>query len=77
MGNCHVGGTAADVDLAVAAAKRAFATFSQTSVEERIDLIDRIIAAYERREDEFAQLIAQEVGVPVSFTAQVKSRPVT
>ena len=69
------GGTAADVDLAVAAAKRAFATFSQTSVEERIALIDRIIAAYERREEEFAQLIAQEVGVPVSFTAQVKSSP--
>ncbi len=69
------GGTVADVDRAVAAAKRAFATFSQTSVEERIDLIDRIIAAYERREDEFAELIAQEVGVPVSFKAQVASSP--
>ena len=36
--------------------------FSQTSVDERIALIDRIIAAYERREAELAQLIAQEVG---------------
>lgn len=69
------GGTVADVDRAVAAAKRAFATFSKTSVEERIALIDRIIAAYERREDEFAQLIAREVGVPVSFKGQVTSSP--
>ena len=45
--------------------------FSKTSVEARIALIDRIIAAYERRESELAQLIAQEVGVPVSFHAQV------
>ena len=61
----------ADVDRAVAAAKRAFVSFSQTSVDERIALIDRIIAAYERREADLAQLIAQEVGVPVSFKAQV------
>ena len=34
------GGGVDDVDLAVAAAKRAFATFSRTSVRERIELID-------------------------------------
>src|SRR5918995_5699931 len=65
------GGGVADVDRAVAAAKRAFESFAQTSIDERIALIDRIIAAYERREPELAQLIAQEVGVPVSFKAQV------
>lgn len=65
------GGTAADVDLAAKAARRAFATFSMTSVGERIALIDRIIAAYEKRLGEFANLIAQEVGIPVSAQAQV------
>ena len=65
------GGSAHDVDLAVAAARRAFEEFSKTSVEARIALIDRIIAAYERRQSELAQLIAQEVGVPVNFHAQV------
>ncbi|OZE87821.1 aldehyde dehydrogenase family protein [Rhodococcus sp. 15-2388-1-1a] len=65
------GGGVADVDHAVAEAKRAFASFSKTTVDERIALIDRIIAAYERREPQLAQLIAQEVGVPVSFKAQV------
>ena len=65
------GGTVADVDMAVAAAKRAFQTFSKTSVADRVALIDRIIAVYTAREAELAQLIAQEVGVPVSFRAQV------
>ena len=65
------GGGVTDVDRAVAAAKRAFATFSTTSIDERVALIDRIIAAYERREEQLAQLIALEVGVPVSFKAQV------
>ena len=35
-------GTAADVDLAVAAARRAFGTFSQTSVADRLALLTRI-----------------------------------
>ena len=65
------GGSVADVDRAVMAARRAFAGFSRSSVADRVDLIDRIIAAYQRREPDLAQLIAQEVGVPVSFRAQV------
>ncbi len=65
------GGSAADVDRAVMAARRAFASFSRSSVADRVALIDRILAAYQRRQAELAQLIAQEVGVPVSFSAQV------
>jgi aldehyde dehydrogenase (NAD+) len=65
------GGTADDVDRAVLAARRAFAGFSRWSVADRVALIDRIIAAYTRREAELAQLIAMEVGIPVSFKAQV------
>ncbi|MFJ5698679.1 aldehyde dehydrogenase family protein [Arthrobacter sp. NPDC093139] len=64
-------GTAADVDRAVTAARRAFETYSATSVEERIALIDRIIDVYESRIDEFSELIAREVGIPVSSRAQV------
>ena len=58
--------------------KSAFATFSQTSIDERIALIDRIITAYERRGADLAQLIAQEVGVPVSIEgAGDRARPGT
>lgn len=60
-----------DVNRAAEAARRAFADFSRTSVEDRAALIDRIIAAYEARLDAFAQAAAAEVGVPVSSKAQV------
>lgn len=60
-----------DVERAVTAARRAFESYSQTTVAERIALIDRLIAAYEEREADFAELIAREVGIPVANTAQV------
>lgn len=60
-----------DVNRAVAAARRAFETYSNTTLDERIALIDRIIGAYEERLDDFAVAIAQEVGIPVSARAQV------
>ncbi|GAA5192234.1 aldehyde dehydrogenase family protein [Arthrobacter gyeryongensis] len=64
-------GTAADVDRAVDAARKAFESFSTTSVGERIALIDRVIDVYESYADEFSELIAREVGIPVSNRAQV------
>ena len=64
------GGTE-DVDKAAAAARRAFTDFSTTSVQDRIALIDRIIFEYESRLDEFAEVIAREVGIPLSARAQV------
>jgi aldehyde dehydrogenase (NAD+) len=64
-------GSPADVEVAVEAASRAFVHFSTTSVNERIALIDRIITAYEGHIDEFSELIAREVGIPVSSRAQV------
>jgi aldehyde dehydrogenase (NAD+) len=60
-----------DVDRAVAAARRAFAQYSMVTVGERINLIDRIIAAYEGRIDDFAAVAAQEVGIPASARAQI------
>jgi aldehyde dehydrogenase (NAD+) len=65
------GATAADVNLAVEAARNAFVDFSRASVDDRIAMIDRIIAAYELRVDDFAQVVASEVGAPVSIRAQV------
>lgn len=65
------GGTALDVDLAVAAARQAFPSFSASSVAEKVALIDRIIACYQNRADDIANLMAREVGIPVSARAQV------
>ncbi len=57
-------GTAADVDCAVAAAKAAFDSYSQTSREERLTLLQRIAAAYQAHYDEMAQTISLEMGAP-------------
>jgi len=52
----------ADVDRAVAAARAAFADYSQSSRDERLALLDRVIAAYKRRGDEMAATISEEMG---------------
>jgi aldehyde dehydrogenase (NAD+) len=58
-------GSAADVDKAVAAARAAFETFGRTSREERIALLERVIAAYGARLDEIAEVISLEMGAPM------------
>lgn len=67
-------GTADDVDAAVAAAKKAFETFSQTSREERLAILDRIIAEYKKRMPEMAAVITLEMGAP-AFLAQKAHAP--
>ncbi len=57
-------GSVEDVDLAVRAARKAFATFSQTSREERIDLLERIISEYQKRFEDMAKAITEEMGAP-------------
>lgn len=59
--------TKADVDKAVEAARRAFESFSQTSREERLELLGRIIEEYKKRIPDMAQSIAKEMGAPISF----------
>ena len=58
-------GGADDVDAAVAAAKAAFETFSLTSKDERLALLDSIIGVYAGRMEELADIISQEVGAPL------------
>ena len=60
-------GTQADVDKAVAAARRGFESFSQTSVEDRVALLERIVAVYKRRMPDIARAISTEMGAPISF----------
>ncbi|MDO6522554.1 aldehyde dehydrogenase family protein [Shimia thalassica] len=61
-------GSQSDVDRAVAAAKAAFPAWSQTSREERLAVISRILDVYKRRFEEFAQAISTEMGAPISFS---------
>src|SRR6187399_3199352 len=60
-------GSAADVDLAVAAARRAFGTFSLTPVADRLALLTRIKDLLEERSEQFAQAIIAEMGAAIGF----------
>ena len=66
-------GAAADVDKAVAAARRAFESYSETSPAERMALLQRIIEVYQSKYEEMAETISQEMGAPIwlSRAAQV------
>ena len=58
-------GSAADVDRAVQAARAAFESFSQTTRDERLALLERILEVYQRRYDEVALAISTEMGAPL------------
>jgi acyl-CoA reductase-like NAD-dependent aldehyde dehydrogenase len=66
-------GTVEDVDAAVAAARAAFESWSQTSVQERADWMQRIAEALGARMGEIAELIAQEVGMPVKLSNMIQA----
>ena len=68
-------GSQADVDKAVAAARRASESFSQTSRDERAALLGRVIEEYKKRIPDIARSISEEMGAPISLsqTAQAGS----
>ncbi len=63
-------GTAADIDRAVKAAKAAFTSYSQTSPEERLALLKKLLAIYERRYHEVARTLTLELGAPITMSTE-------
>src|SRR5579871_2550935 len=61
-------GSKADVDKAVKAARRAFESFSRTTREERLALLGKIVAAYQKRYGEIAETISREMGAPTRLS---------
>jgi len=66
-------GSKADLDLAVAAARRAFVGFSQTSKAERIELLQRILKAYQARYKDLAAAISKEMGAPTQLAMNAQA----
>lgn len=60
-------GSPADIDKAVAAARRAFASYSETSVQERLNLLETVQAEYLKRERELGEAVTEEMGAPISL----------
>jgi len=72
IGQVAMGG-AADVDKAVAAAKAAFESFSQTTKEERIALLEAIVAKYVERMGDVAAAISEEMGAPLGLANKAQA----
>jgi aldehyde dehydrogenase (NAD+) len=63
-------GSRADVDRAAKAARRAFAGYSQVSVEERLDYLHRIIAGFRANLPELGRMMTLEMGAPITFATE-------
>ncbi len=66
-------GSEADVNKAVAAAKKAFPAWSQTTKEERLGYLEKLLAVYEKRSAEMAKTISQEMGAPITLATQAQA----
>ena len=66
-------GSAADVDDAVAAAKKAFPAWAATPVAERKALLEKLVEVYKRRSGEMAEAISSEMGAPISLSTNAQS----
>lgn len=66
-------GARADADKAVAAARRAFASYSRTSRKERVELLTSVIETYRKRYDEMAAAISDEMGAPLGFARDAQA----
>jgi aldehyde dehydrogenase (NAD+) len=66
-------GSAKDVDRAVTAARAAFQRFSQSDKSERVHLLQRIIACYRLRLEDFAQAVSAEVGAPIGLARNAQA----
>jgi aldehyde dehydrogenase (NAD+) len=63
-------GSRVDVDRAAKAARRAFAAYSGTSVEQRLSWLQKIIEGFLARLPELARMMTLEMGAPITFATQ-------
>ena len=62
-------GSSADVDRAVTAARAAFTSWSQSSREDRLDLLAALLEHYQRRAGDLAEAVTEEMGAPPALAA--------
>ena len=66
-------GSKKDTDIAVKAAKTAFETWKETSKEERLDLLEKLLVVYKKRFVEMAEAISLEMGAPMDWATDVQT----
>ena len=66
-------GNADDVNRAVASANLAFASYSRTSREERLALLENLLRIYKERYEEMAQTMTMEMGAPITLSRSAQA----
>jgi acyl-CoA reductase-like NAD-dependent aldehyde dehydrogenase len=66
-------GTAADVDAAVSAARRAFDGWSTTPPAKRAEYLTKIHEGLKARADEIAKTVTSEVGMPLKLSQRIQA----
>ncbi len=66
-------GSEADAVKAIMAARAAFDGYSNTSVDERVAILEKIIALYSDRIDDIARAISTEMGAPMWFATSAQA----
>ena len=62
-----------DIDIAVKAAKNKFIKWKETSKEERIDLLEKLLKIYKNRFNEMTEAISMEMGAPIDWSASAQT----
>ena len=62
-----------DTDAAVKAAKEAFAKWKETSKEERINLLEKLLKIYKKRFNELAEAQSMEMGAPIDYAISAQT----
>ncbi|HEY9415849.1 MAG TPA: aldehyde dehydrogenase family protein [Pseudonocardia sp.] len=65
-------GSEKDAELAIAAARKAFESWSQSTKQDRLDLLNSIIAVYKRRMGDLAAAVTAEMGAPATLAANAQ-----
>ena len=62
-----------DTNLAIKAAKKAFLKWKETSIKERITLLEKLLKIYKKRFDEMASTISIEMGAPINWSSSAQA----
>ena len=66
-------GGATDTNSAVEAAKKAFVEWKETSKEERINLLEKLLKIYKKRFNELAEAQSMEMGAPIDYAISAQT----
>src|SRR6056300_675117 len=66
-------GTKEDLDSAVQSAKKAFVTWKESSKDDRIQLLEKLLTIYKKRFNEMAEAISMEMGCPIDWSLSTQT----